>query len=405
MSTQWPGGGFDNNFESLARQYWAAWGDSMRGGGAATRSGTPNWQEAIDSWSKLARGDREEANAAVERFNAQARNWYGQMQQVAAQFAGQDAKAADITAEWKRALGAIGENPFPEMFRAMRGQGAHGLDQWVEDASPYLEAWRRESKTTLGMPTFGIGREQQERWQHLTQLHLESQQHDNAYNALMLKAVEGAYAVFEGKLAEREEPGRQVTSARALFDLWIDAAEEAYAGIALSPEFRKIYGARVNAQMRVRQGMQREVEQMSALFGMPTRTEVDAAHRRIAELERMLRLVSNAIEVGASTPVRSTAATKPAGKPIAKPARKPAAPPVRKPAAKKVAARKTSAVTVIGRALGKPTAIPVQARQRAVSKPVVSKQVVGKQVVGKTSAIAKSAVTRSSGKPATKRKR
>ena len=358
MSTQWPGGGFDNNFESLARQYWAAWGDSMRGGGATTRSGTPNWQEAIDSWSKLAHGGREEANAAVERFNAQARNWYGQMQQIAAQFAGQDAKPADITAEWKRALGAIGENPFPEMFRAMRGQGAQGLEQWVEDASPYLDAWRRESKTMLGMPTFGIGREQQERWQKLVQAQLESQQHDNAYNALMLKAVERAYAVFEGKLAERDEPGRQLTSARALFDLWIDAAEEAYAGIALSPEFRKVYGARVNAQMRVRQGMQREVEQMSAMLGMPTRTEVDAAHRKIAELERMLRRMRDAAEPAPARSASEPVAAKAVSKPASKPARNPAsAAPKRKPIpapAPKPAASKTAAKSTVGRSAGKP---------------------------------------------------
>jgi len=349
MSTQWPGGGFDNNFEALARQYWTAWGDSMRGGGASTRSGTANWQEAIDSWSKLAHGGREEANAAVERFNAQARNWYGQMQQVAAQFAGQDAKPADITAEWKRALGAIGENPFPEMFRAMRGQGAQGLDQWAEDASPYLDAWRRESKAMLGMPTFGIGREQQERWQKLAQAQLDSQQHDNAYNALMLKAVERAYAVFEGKLAERDESGRQLTSARALFDLWIDAAEEAYAGIALSPEFRKVYGARVNAQMRVRQGMQREVEKMSAMFGMPTRTEVDAAHRKIAEIERALRRMRDTAEPAPTRAAAKSTAAQPVTKSVSKPARKPLPATVRKPAPSKPVAKPPAR-----RAAGKP---------------------------------------------------
>ena len=48
-----------------------------------------------------------------------------------------------------------------------------------------------------------------------------------------------------------------MTSARALFDLWIDAAEEAYAQVALSPEFREVYGAYVNAQMRLRNGMPR----------------------------------------------------------------------------------------------------------------------------------------------------
>lgn len=344
MNTQWPGNDPNANFESLARQYWSAWGDSMRGGGAAANTGTPNWQEAIDWWSKLAHGDREEANAAVERFNAQARNWYGQMQQVAAQFAGQDAKPADITAEWKRALGAMGENPFPEMFKTMRGQGAHGLEQWIEDASPYLDAWRREGNTMLGMPTFGIGREQQQRWQELAKAQIDYQQHDNAYNALMLKAVQQAYTVFEEKLAEREEPGRQLTSARALFDLWIDAAEEAYAGIALSPEFRKVYGARVNAQMRLRQSVQGEVEQMSTMLGMPTRSELDAAFRKIAELERVVRRMRDAAEVPArETPKPAAAPAKDTRKPAPRPARttarKSAPVPARKPAAKSPARR------------------------------------------------------------------
>ena len=271
-------------------------------------------------------GGREQANAAVERFNTQARSWFGTMQQVAARFAGQDASAADIAAEWKRALGAAGENPFPEMFRAMRGQGQQGLEQWMEDASPMLEAWRREGSAWLGMPAFGIGREHQERWQKLAQAQMDYQQRDAAYNALMLKAVQRAYELFESKLAERDAPGRQLTSARALFDLWIDAAEEAYAGIALSPEFRETYGALVNAQMRVRQGVQREVENASALFGMPTRTEIDAAHRKIAELERALRRLRDAAPAPAAA-APSTEASAPKPRPTPQPQPTPKAKP------------------------------------------------------------------------------
>ena len=84
-------------------------------------------------------------------------------------------------------------------------------------------------------------------------------------------------------------------SARALFDLWIDAAEEAYAEIALSPECREVYGTLVDAQMRVRAGVQQQVEQAAAQLGMPTRTEVDAAHRKIAELERQMRRLRDAV--------------------------------------------------------------------------------------------------------------
>lgn len=335
------------DFESLARQYWAAWGEALRTAAPAGAGPAPDWKDAVDWWSRLAHGGRSEANDAVERFNRQARDWFGQMQQVAARFAGQDASAADVAAEWKRALGATGENPFPEMFRAMRGNGARGLEQWVEDASPWLDAWRREAGGWLGVPAFGLGREHQERLQKLAQAQLDLQQNEAAYNALMLKSLQRAYEMFEGKLAEREEPGRQLKSARELFDLWIDAAEEAYADIALSPEFREVYGALVNAQMRLRAGVQKEVELAGAMFGMPTRTEVDSAHRKIAELERALRRMRD------SQPDAASRAAPQAAKPRPAPAAKPAP-------------GKTKARAAAKTATGKP----------AAKKPVVKKPVV-----------------------------
>lgn len=282
---------WQRNFEALTRQYWTAWGEQLRAaaGQPAVPQGVPGWQDAVEWWSKLAHGGRGEANDLAERFNAQARLWFGQMQQVAAQFAGQDHGAGDIARAWKQALGAAGDNPFPEIFKAMRGQGAQGLDQWIADASPYLEAWRREGVGWLSLPAFGLGREHQERLQALARAQLDYQEQAAAYNALMAKCGEGAFERFESKLAEREEPGRQLTSARALFDLWIDAAEESYAEIALSPEFRKTYGALVNAQMRLRSGIQQEVELACGTLGMPTRSEMDAAHRKVADLERQLR--------------------------------------------------------------------------------------------------------------------
>ena len=304
-----------SDFEALARQYWTAWGDAMRAAAtpagqtagpqaAGIHAGVKAWHDGIDWWTQLVHGKRSEVNDVVERFNSQARSWYGQMQGVAAQFAGQNAGAADVARAWKQALGAVGENPFPEMFRAMRGQGQQGLDQWIEDASPYLDAWKREGASWLGMPAFGFARERQERMQALLQAQIDYQDKSSAYNALMMKSAQRAYEVFEDKLAERSEPGRQLQSARAMFDLWIDAAEEAYAEIALSPEFRKVYGELVDAQMRVRSGMQKEVEQMSEKLGMPTRSEVDSAHRKIAELERQLRRLRDA----ASAPAPATAA-------------------------------------------------------------------------------------------------
>ena len=298
--------GFDD-FEQLARQYWSAWGDAMRTGATPAQPAVPNWNDALGWWSQLAKGAAAArpttgAEDAVNRFNSQAQQWMGQMQQLAAQFAGTQAQPGDIATAWQRMLGANAPNAFADMFKGMPGPGQHGVDQWMEQMAPMLQSFQRDGRSWLGLPAFGFAREHQERWQSLAQAQLDYQEKSNAYNALMAEATQSAFRRFEDKLAERSEPGRQLTSARALFDLWIDAAEDAYAEIALSPRFRETYGDLLNAQMKVRAGLQREVEQYCGLLGIPTRTEIDAAHRKIVQLERELRRVRDALQERTAAP-------------------------------------------------------------------------------------------------------
>lgn len=356
MNSPWPA-----DFEQLSRQYWTAWNEMMRNGGAAASPfgaaaaspfgssfgmgpgmmGTPGfgmpgmagmmggmmpgmgaapagWREAMAFWNNAAMGvpDRGVRNVA-DRMNAQASTWWSEMQKMAAQLASQNADAADIARQWRQVMDGQGNQAVLDMFKGLQGADSHSLEAWCDAARPWLDAWRRETHSWLGMPAFGLTREHQERIQSLLQSQVEYQDRLSAYNALLLKASQDAVGVFEGLLKKHEEPGKQLTTARALFDVWVDAAEQSYAEIALSEEFRRVYGEMVNAQMRLRQQVQREIEQTCSVFGLPTRTELDAAHRKIAELERMLR--------------RQAAGSKPVGD----------APAARKPAARKKTASTT----------------------------------------------------------------
>jgi len=276
------------DFEAIARQYWNAWGELMHRASASS-SALPNGQDDLGGWNRFVEGQQEDARAALERFDALARDWYGAMRQVAERFAGRDASAEDVAAAWKQALGGSGAQAFEGLFSAMRGPGQQGMDAWLEAAAPILQAWKDEGLAWLRIPAFGFAREHQERWQALAAAQLELQERISAYNGLLVKAGQRAHALFEAKLAARTAPEARLKSVRALFDLWIDAAEEAYAEVALSDAFREVYGRLVDAQMRMRAGVQDQVERTAAQFGMPTRTEMDAAHRRIAELERQVR--------------------------------------------------------------------------------------------------------------------
>lgn len=341
------------DFEALARQYWTAWGDMLReqgGSPGAVDAGLKAWQQGLAEWGRLAHGARADADAAVGRFTGQAHDWYARMQQVAAQLAGQPGVDAPQVAEaWRRALGAAGDNPFPELFRNLRGQGRDGLSQWIEDATPWLESMRSEGASWLGIPAFGFAREHQERLQRLAQAHVDYQQRLGAWNGLVGRAGQAALERFEELLGQRAGEGRMPDTARGLFDLWIDAAEQSWADIALSPEFREVHGALVDAQMRLRAGLQHEAEQVAAQLGMPTRTEVDAAHRKITGLQRELRRLQDRLAADVSA-APSTASSGPAAgggnrrvsakggkakprtraRPAPAKSRKPAAPPAKK---------------------------------------------------------------------------
>lgn len=300
------GGGGAGDFEAMTRQYWEAWNAALRQGApapaASASDGAGSWREAIAAWSQwLPRGSAPQAEDAVARFQQQAGDWLGAMQQVAAQFAGRDASSADVAEAWKQQVQGQREQLLQWLLGAVRGTGQGGIDPWLQQAAQWLQGLQRDSGPWLQMPGFGPARNHQARWQALAKAQQDYQAQLQAYMALLQGAIDRAFGLFEEKLREHEEPGRQLTNARAMFDLWIDAAEEAYAAAALSPEFRQVYADVANAQMRLRALLQRETEQVCEQVGLPTRTELDAAHRRIADLERRLRRLERAEGQGAPT--------------------------------------------------------------------------------------------------------
>ncbi|QRD62046.1 class III poly(R)-hydroxyalkanoic acid synthase subunit PhaE [Xanthomonas citri pv. citri] len=313
--------GSDNgNFDDKARQYWAAWGDAMRHGqaGAAAQQPPPtsgsdapqDWRKAVDWWSQLLPTQAApQAQEAIDRFRTQAGDWFGTMQQVAAQFAGRDTSANEVADAWRQAVQGQGEQLMQWTLGSLRGGSPGGFDPWLQDAAQALQKWREENAPWLDMPAFGLNRNHQSRLQKLARAQQEFQAQSEAYGEQLKAAIEQAFARFASRLSEHESSGSQLTSARALFDLWIEAAEESYADVALSEQFRKVYGGFANAHTRLRAALQEEVEQLSERFGMPTRSEMDAAHRRIAELERLVRrMLRNA----ASPASKPAAAAQPA---------------------------------------------------------------------------------------------
>ncbi|MDR3386181.1 MAG: class III poly(R)-hydroxyalkanoic acid synthase subunit PhaE [Rudaea sp.] len=282
------------DWQALQSQYWSAWSDATRRAtGQAPPANTP-WHEGMEQWSRMF-GESGKQSETADRLMSSAKNYVALMQSMLAAASAKNAGAAPMQA-WTDALrsgfnlpgvdAALLDNPMAAMLKGISGQGAHGFDAMSETLMPFLAQARQEGMSWLQAPAFGYAREHQEHYQKMLVAFAEYQEALKHYNALILKSSQRSFGIFEDKLAERSEPGRQIDSMRALYDLWVDSAEEAYAEIALSDEFRKVYGDVVNAQTRVRAQIQQEIERVGTDLGMPTRSELNSVHKRLHELRR-----------------------------------------------------------------------------------------------------------------------
>ena len=304
-----------NNMFAMGKQMWDTWTGLAQ---EAASQATPSWGQPFELFSKIAGGAGNDLGQTAEKLTAHGRQFVDFLQSIASRMAGGEQLAVhDIGSLWRRALG--GSNPLLDALRTATGEGARSFEKLAEDIGAMFAQARGQLMPGWDTPAFGYTREMQERWQALLKAKSEYFEKTAAYHALLLKASQRGMEYFENKLAERSEAGRQIESARSLYDLWVDAAEEAYSEVALSPEFRAVYGEMVNAQMRLRQAIQIEVEQQTKALGMPTRTEVDGSHRKVHELQREMRALKRQLaDLTAAWNAAVAGETEAAAEPVAK---------------------------------------------------------------------------------------
>lgn len=231
-------------------QYWAAWGRALK--------------DALGQ----AEGGRGQAADAFQAGGP----WMAAIHDLARQAIEEQLDSAGMARAWRVLLHRHGLWP---------GSGA-GAFAWTQGPSAAAFApW-------LEMPAFGPAREHLERWQQQLRQQAAAFGEGGALRQVLEGMMEAAIAGFEERLRQCEQEGRRVASARALLDLWIDAAEQAWAGMAGSEAFARASARATQAQLELQQVAQAELERFCRASGLPTRSEVDQAHRRIASLEREL---------------------------------------------------------------------------------------------------------------------
>lgn len=319
-----PANDFIRDYQTLAQQSWDAWTRQLQ-----QQPAQPAANPFFAPPPAPASG-----NDTLERTLAGLKGYFDWLQAAAA------GGAAPQPPDWRQQLQQLfggASQPFAQAFGGIDSAGAEGFSrQW--------QAWMQAAQhggfgdlsgTYAPTPAFGQDREQHMKQQALAAAVLESLQASARYQALIQRSNAQAMQRLQDKLAE---PGCQIESLKALYDVWVDAAEEAYAEIALTDEFREAYGDMVNTQMRVRQMQQQQTEQFCQQLGVPTRSEVSSLGERLQALRREVAALQREMNRGSA----------------AAPAPKKSAPAKRATSAPKKSASKAPAKAVRTEIAGKP---------------------------------------------------
>jgi class III poly(R)-hydroxyalkanoic acid synthase PhaE subunit len=138
----------------------------------------------------------------------------------------------------------------------------------------------------LTAPGLGYTREEQAQYQGLMRAGIDYQrafqEYSTFFNQLGIKSLQR----LRDQLQQRAESGATIDSARGLYDTWVGCCEAVYAEEVATPEYSRLHGRLVNAQMALKQRLSVMVDESLGAMNMPTRGELRTLQDRLQETRR-----------------------------------------------------------------------------------------------------------------------
>lgn len=191
-------------------------------------------------------------------------------------------------------------------------------EQWQKLGQPWLESWRRASwhvgqaatgdgsalikltnlywdayERTFGRlmesPSVGHTRELNEQVLKGFDSWLDFRRASFEYQVVMSETWCRAFERFIGKLVALSEGGEPIEDLRQLLFLWLDIVDEIFLSLFRSEQYIRLQGQLMNAAMTYRVHERDIVEAFLKFSHLPSRSELDEAHRRIYELRKEVK--------------------------------------------------------------------------------------------------------------------
>lgn len=190
-------------------------------------------------------------------------------------------------------MASLRRSPF-HIGEALTGTGSGS--ELIEMTNLYWDAYERTFGSLVESPSFGFTREINEKIAKAFNSWLDFRRASAEYQSILAASWGGIFEEVIQAMVKRAEQDKPITSVRDLMRLWTDTADSALEKVFRSPEYVEVQGRLMDTAMTYRMQEQQVVELLLKMSYVPTRGEVDEAHRNIYELRKEVKALKRALK-------------------------------------------------------------------------------------------------------------
>ena len=186
-----------------------------------------------------------------------------------------------------------------ETLQRLASMWAGATPDFAKFMGPMMQGWTSSSSgqgtppwgELLSSPGFGLTRQYQTKVNKAFGAWMKYQQFDLDYRRLLSGAWTKSFTLVMESMAKQAAENPSAQTPRAFLEAWIRVADEVFVDLFRTEKFSKTQSSMVNALMELKRHRRALMEDVLVANDLPTRREVDEAHRMIYTLRKELKQV------------------------------------------------------------------------------------------------------------------
>ncbi len=293
---------WNQDWIEIQQKYWENLSEMGRNAMGLKASSKSPWESAMDHWwQTISPAASNPAQEFMEKMLGQGKVFFRMAEQFSNSLQG-----SAPTANWSESLNKVFSDLQAAFTGDAKGLGTDSLHKMMAFWEMPLDNWQRmvsslslmpgdmlrnmphgaDFERFLSAPGLGYTREEQSQQQEMVRVMMDYQRGLQDYMQFFSNLGSQSVERMRQKTEKLGEAGKNIDSARALYDLWIMSCEEVYGEQVMTPEYAEIHGHLVNTLMALKQQMSQMVDENLGAMNMPTRSEIRTLQDRLQETRR-----------------------------------------------------------------------------------------------------------------------